>query len=147
MIMLAVLREKVPNVLSRCDTKRRMVHPSSCSFGMTSTFPKKKKNFQKIKKVGVIPKEGPSFFWYDNDSGYYGPFRITQPMLGEWVLKSGWKTSRGSDRSHIDKVIAITVQSVTNNNIISLNIHCYTEQVSLGLGLFQGVVPSCWQVN
>ncbi len=36
--MWAALREKVPNVLSRCHTKRRMdglpVHPS---FGMTTT--------------------------------------------------------------------------------------------------------------
>ncbi len=60
--------KKVPNVLSRCYTKRRMGEKK-----------KNSRNFPKIfKKVGVIPKEGwtgPSFFWYDNDSGHKGPFR------------------------------------------------------------------------
>ncbi len=83
--------EKVPNVLSRCHPKRRIgargcAHP----FGMTPTFYKKKKRKEKeksiintFKKVGVIQKKDwrgracPSFFWYDNDSGHWGPLRMT----------------------------------------------------------------------
>ncbi len=44
----AALREKVPNVLSRCHTKKR----TGSSFVMTQTF--QKKNL----KAGVIPKDG-----------------------------------------------------------------------------------------
>ncbi len=51
---------------------------------------KKKKFPQKILK-------SPSFFWYDNDSGHKGPFRVTQPIyvLGNKKLRqmgrSDWK--------------------------------------------------------
>ena len=50
----AELREKVPNVLSRFHTKRRT----------GAQGPRLAR---------------PSFFWYDKDSGYWGPFRVMQP--------------------------------------------------------------------
>ncbi len=68
-----MLREKVPNVLSRVQTKRRMggepVHPS---FGMTPTVSNlKKKNeyfwifflsrFQTKRIAGAAPRARPSF--------------------------------------------------------------------------------------
>ena len=81
-----VLREKVPNVLSRCNTKRRT--GATTSFGMTPTFwifffLKKKKwkilNFfigwksfffqKKRKSKGRHGHVRPSFFLYDNNSG------------------------------------------------------------------------------
>ncbi len=51
--------EKVPNVLSRCHTKRRTsarrrAHPS---FGMTPTFQKKKKKKQKKMTISFSKKE------------------------------------------------------------------------------------------
>ncbi len=57
----AALREKVPNVLSRCQTKRRMgargrAHPSFQSFGMTPTFQKKKKKKSKFFKKNFFQK-------------------------------------------------------------------------------------------
>ena len=68
------LREKVPNVLSRCHTKR---------VWYDTDFSKKKKNQKnffffsnKSKKSVSYQKKGglgpvrPSFFWYDNDSEY-----------------------------------------------------------------------------
>ena len=44
--MWAALRENVPNVLSRCHTKRKMGARGRArpSFGMTLTFHKKKKS-------------------------------------------------------------------------------------------------------
>ncbi len=67
----AVLREKVPNGRARP------------SFGMTPTF---WIIFEKIiffleKSVSYQKKGGcgPSFFWYDNDSGHWGPFRVVLP--------------------------------------------------------------------
>ena len=71
MVIWAALREKVPNVFSRCRTKRRTGANGRArpSFGMTPTFQEKKihikikeiwkKKFKKKNyKVGVIPKEG-----------------------------------------------------------------------------------------
>ncbi len=92
-IKWAELSKKVPNVLSRCHTKRRTGARGRArpSFGMKPTFLKKKKRkrkrkkkFQKInfffsknskKSVSYQKKGGrgparPSFFWYDNDSGH-----------------------------------------------------------------------------
>ncbi len=42
--------------------------------GMTLTF-------QKIIKKNKFKKN--SFFWYDKDSGHYGPFRVMQPI---WTM-------------------------------------------------------------
>ncbi len=51
------------------------------SFGMTPTFQKKKKSKKPVsyQKKGGRGHAHPFFFWYDNDSGHYRPFRITQP--------------------------------------------------------------------
>ncbi len=54
--MWAALHEKVPNVLSRCHTKR-----GATSFGITTTFTKKKnkqkKNLKKLKNVFLQTKK------------------------------------------------------------------------------------------
>ncbi len=71
----ASLCKKVPNVQSRCHTKR--TRPSFFWYDtnfldffflifFVEIFEFKKKNFQ----VGVIRVTRPSFFWYDNDSGH-----------------------------------------------------------------------------
>ena len=76
----AVSCKKVPNILSRCHTKRRTgaIGRTIPSFGMTLTFQKKKLKFvfsksKSKKSVSYQKKRGrghvrPSFFWYDNDS-------------------------------------------------------------------------------
>ena len=74
------------------------------SFGLTLTFPKKKKqkfsttkkkNISKNSKKSVsYQKKGgrgharPSFFWYDTYSGHKEPFRVTRPMCGAVCLAS-----------------------------------------------------------
>ncbi len=80
LMMWVALREKAPNVLSHCHTKRRMdahghVH---FSFGMTPTSPKEKNQQKKIAKIN--PKKSVSYqkkdvrghvrpsFLYDTDS-------------------------------------------------------------------------------
>ena len=72
----AVLCEKVPNLLSRCHTKRRLGGHGRArpSFGMTPTFQiflgfffEKSMSYQ---KKSVSYQMRPSFFWYDNNSGH-----------------------------------------------------------------------------
>ncbi len=72
----ASLREKVPNVLTRCQTKRRTGARgrASPSFGMTPTFQKKKKKWKFTITITI-------FFWYDTDSGRKGHFRTTLPVM------------------------------------------------------------------
>ncbi len=79
-VIWVALRKKVPNVLSRCHTKRKTdACGSACpSFGMTPTFQKKKKKKKeeeekekKKEKFWNPPPPKKSFFWYDNDSGQY----------------------------------------------------------------------------
>ncbi len=70
----------VPNVLSRCHTKRMVDVPGRAhpSFGMTPNIFFLILDFSFFfGTVGVIPKEGwaqprmhLSFSWYDNDSGF-----------------------------------------------------------------------------
>ncbi len=66
-IKVGAPHEKVPYGLSRCHTKRRMAlhgrtHPS---FGMTLTFPKKKKNLKSRchtkRRMDVAMRTHPSF--------------------------------------------------------------------------------------
>ncbi len=66
--MWAELSKKVPYVLSHCHTKRRTgAWGRACpSFGMTPTFPKKKKKFQKSRchtkrRTSTAPRACPSF--------------------------------------------------------------------------------------
>ncbi len=77
---------KVPNILSRCHAKCRTGARGHArpSFGMTPTFQLKiKKKSVKIRchskrRMALCSHARPSFFWYDNDSGHKGPFRIMQ---------------------------------------------------------------------
>ncbi len=73
-----VLCEKVPNVLGRCHTKRRTGARGRAQppFGMTPTFFRKirffffcEKSVSYQKKGGRV-HAGPSFFWYNTDSGH-----------------------------------------------------------------------------
>ncbi len=99
-IIWAALHEKVPNVLSRCHTKRRMHWLKILVWHWLERKKNKKKNFSKIFKkkqtkknkqkrtksknsVSYQKKDGwvtrPSF-WYDNNSSHKGPFCVTPPI-------------------------------------------------------------------
>ncbi len=63
----AAFCKKVPNVLSRCHTKKKKF------------FSKKSKKSVSYQKKDGRAGPRPPFFWYDNDSGHKEPFRGTQP--------------------------------------------------------------------
>ncbi len=75
------LHEKVPNVLSRCHDTNFLEFFGIFFFFFF--FCEKSVSYQK--KGGRGPA-CPSFFWYDNDSGYKGPFRVTQPISVSCLL-------------------------------------------------------------
>ncbi len=74
-------RKEVPNGLSQCHTKTRMgAHGHAHPFGMTPTFPKiKNKKSVSYHKKDRHDHARPSFFWYDTDSGHWGPFHVMSP--------------------------------------------------------------------
>ena len=82
----AALHEKVLNVLSRFNTKRSMeCHESGnpSFFWYDTDYLNFFVNFFFLIFFFFSSPVRP-FFWYDNDSGHYGPFRVTQlGLLGD----------------------------------------------------------------
>ena len=128
----AASRKKVPIVLSRFHTKRRTgarcharpsfgVTPTSLDFCCCFFFGKKKlggfffffENSVSYQKKGRRGPARPSFFWYDNDSGHWGPFHVTPP-------RSRYCIKTESDNSGLFDSVGITIGSLYINGDIDM---------------------------